>query len=89
METEFWYTDIFKGSGIQEMLEKIDSSILFKNVDEDNIDPNKLNLLVFVWETSPKIPYTTYTTSFEFIELLKKLQSQNFYFMADFFKRGS
>ena len=84
METEFWYTDIFKGSGIQEMLEKIDTSILFKNVDEDNIDPNKLNLLVFVWETSPKIPYTTYTISTEFIELLKKLQSQNFYFMADF-----
>ena len=83
METEFWYTDIFKGSGIQEMLEKIDTSILFKNVDEDNIDPNKLNLLVFVWETSPKIPYTTYTISTEFIELLKKLQSQTISLKTD------
>ena len=84
MKTEFWFTDIFKGSGIQEMLEKIDNTISFKNVDVHPVDPNKLNLLVFVWETSPKIPYTDYTTSFEFIELLKRLQSQNFYFMADF-----
>ena len=84
MKTEFWFTDIFKGSVIQEMLEKIDNTISFKNVDVHPVDPNKLNLLVFVWETSPKIPYTDYTTSFEFIELLKRLQSQNFYFMADF-----
>ena len=84
METDFWFTDIFKGSGIQEMLEKIDNTISFKNVDVQPVDQNKLNLLVFVWETSPKIPYTDYTTSFEFIELLKRLQSQNFYFMADF-----
>lgn len=84
MKTEFWFTDIFKGSGIQEMLEKIDNTISFKNVDVHPVDPNKLNLLVFVWETSPKIPYTDYTTSFGFIELLKRLQSQNFYFMADF-----
>ena len=84
METEFWFTDIFKGSGIQEMLEKIDTNISFKNVDTDVIDSNKLNLLVFVWETSPKLPYTTYTTSDEFIDLLKKLQDKKFYFMADF-----
>jgi hypothetical protein len=84
METEFWFTDIFKGSGIQEMLEKIDTKISFKNVDTDVIDSNKLNLLVFVWETSPKLPYTTYTTSDEFIDLLKKLQDKKFYFMADF-----
>ena len=38
METEFWFTDIFKGSGIQEMLEKIDTNISFKNVDTDVID---------------------------------------------------
>lgn len=84
METDFWFTDIFKGSGIQEMLEKIDTNITFKNVDTDVIDSNKLNLLVFVWETSPKLPYTTYTTSDEFISLLKKLQDEKFYFMADF-----
>ncbi len=84
MEIDFWFTDIFKGSGIQEMLEKIDTNISFKNVDTDVIDSNKLNLLVFVWETSPKLPYTTYTTSDEFIDLLKKLQNEKFYFMADF-----
>ena len=28
METNFWFTDIFKGSGIQEMLEKIDTNII-------------------------------------------------------------
>ena len=41
METEFWFTDIFKGSGIQEMLEKIDTNISFKNVDTDVIDPRE------------------------------------------------
>ena len=84
METNFWFTDIFKGSGIQEMLEKIDTNITFKNVDTDVINSNNLNLLVFVWETSPKLPYTTYTTSDEFIDLLKKLQNEKFYFLADF-----
>jgi hypothetical protein len=38
MEIDFWYTDIFRGSGIQEMLEKIDTSILFKNVGSPDID---------------------------------------------------
>jgi hypothetical protein len=84
MEIDFWCTEIIRGSGIQEMLEKIDTNISFKTVESDEIDDKKLNLLVFVWETSPKIPYTTYTISDDFINLLSRLQKKNFYFMADF-----
>jgi hypothetical protein len=84
MEIDFWCTEIIRGSGIQEMLEKIDTNISFKTVESDDIDDKKLNLLVFVWETSPKIPYTTHTISDDFINLLSRLQNKNFYFMADF-----
>ena len=84
MEVDFWCTEIIRGSGIQEMLEKIDTNISFKTVESDDIDDKKLNLLVFVWETSPKIPYTTHTISDDFINLLSRLQKKNFYFMADF-----
>jgi hypothetical protein len=84
MEIDFWCTEIIRGSGIQEMLEKIDTNISFKTVESDDIDNKKLNLLVFVWETSPKIPYTTHTISDDFINLLSRLQNKNFYFMADF-----
>jgi hypothetical protein len=84
MEIDFWCTEIIRGSGIQEMLEKIDTNISFKTVESDDIDDKKLNLLVFVWETSPKIPYTTHTISDDFINLLSRLQKKNFYFMADF-----
>lgn len=84
MEIDFWCTEIIRGSGIQEMLEKIDANISFKTVENDEIDDKKLNLLVFIWETSPKIPYTTHTISDDFINLLSFLQKKNFYFMADF-----
>ena len=84
MEIDFWCTEIIRGSGIQEMLEKIDTNISFKTVESDEIDDKKLNLLVFVWETSPKIPYTTHTISDDFINLLSRLQKKNFYFMGDF-----
>ena len=84
MGIDFWYTDIMEGSGIREMLERMDIGIRFKNVDTDTIDPSKLNFLVFVWETSPKLPYTTNTTSDEFLNLLDRIQHQNFYFMGDF-----
>ena len=84
MEIDFWYTDIMEGSGVREMLERMDIGIRFKNVDTDTIDPSKLNFLVFVWETSPKLPYTTNTISDEFLNLLDRIQHQNFYFMGDF-----
>ena len=84
MEIDFWYTNIMDGSGIREILERTDIGIKFKNVDTDTINPNKLNFLVFVWETSIKLPYTTYTISDEFLNLLSGIQHQNFYFMGDF-----
>jgi hypothetical protein len=84
MEVDFWYTKIMEGSGIREMLEKLSFNIKFKDIDSDIIHPTKLNILVFVWETSPKLPYTTYSISDEFINLLSRLQDQKFYFMADF-----
>jgi hypothetical protein len=73
MEIDFWYTDIMEGSGVREMLERMDIGIRFKNVNTDIIDPSKLNFLVFVWETSPKLPYTTHTTSDEFLNLLDRI----------------
>ena len=84
MEIDFWYTDIMEGSGVREMIERMDIGIRFKNVDTDTIDPTKLNFLVFVWETSPKLPYTDNTLSDDFLNLLDRLQHQNFYFMGDF-----
>jgi hypothetical protein len=84
MGIDFWYTNIMEGSGVREMIEKMGLDIRFKNVDTDTIDPDKLNFLVFVWETSPKLPYTTYTISDEFLNLLSGIQHQNFYFMGDF-----
>ena len=84
MEIDFWYTDIMEGSGVREMLERMDIGVRFKNVDIDTIDSNKLNFLVFVWETGPKLPYTDNTLSDDFLNLLDRLQHQNFYFMGDF-----
>ena len=84
MEVDFWYSDIMGGSGVREMLEREYIGIKFKNVSIDVADSTKLNFLVFVWETSPKLPYTTITISTEFLDLLSKLQTQNFYFMGDF-----
>jgi hypothetical protein len=40
--------------------------------------------LVFIWETQWTFPTTNNTHSDEFIELLKNLQKQNFYFIADY-----
>ena len=84
MQIDFWYSDIIPNSGIKGLIEKTDNDVLFKNVDIDAIDPNKLNFLVFIWETKWSFPNTYYTHSSEFIELLLKLQNEDFYFIADF-----
>jgi hypothetical protein len=84
MQIDFWYSNIIPNLGIQGLIEKTDDDILFKNVDVDTIDSNKLNFLVFIWETKWSFPNTYYTHSNEFIELLAKLQDKDFYFIADF-----
>ena len=84
MQIDFWYSDIIPNSGIKGLIEKTDNDVLFKNVDIDAIDSNKLNFLVFIWETKWAFPNTYYTHSSEFIELLLKLQNEDFYFIADF-----
>lgn len=86
METQFWYSDILPNTNIRNSIEKIDNTILFKNIDTDTIDTTKLNFLVFLLENQwiyPNNKNTAYTHSIEFIELLIKLQSKNFYFIAD------
>jgi hypothetical protein len=84
MQIDFWYSDIIPNLGIKGLIEKTDNDVLFKNVDIDAIDSNKLNFLVFMWETKWAFPNTYYTHSDEFIELLTELQNKDFYFIADF-----
>lgn len=79
MKIDFWYTKINSNTCIQFTLEDIDETISFKDVDSDLIDTNKLNFLVFKWKMGP-----THIHSIEFIELLNKLQQQDFYFIGDF-----
>lgn len=78
----FWYTNIVPSSGIRDSLEKL--SIVFKNINTELVDKSSLNFLVFIWETQWTFPTTNNTHSDEFIELLKNLQKQNFYFIADY-----
>jgi hypothetical protein len=84
MGLDFWYSDIKPNTFIRESIEKIDDTILFKNIDTDSIDTTKLNILIFQleteWTNSKKIALTH---SKEFIKLLIKLQNNNFYFIAD------
>jgi hypothetical protein len=86
MEIQFWYSDILPNTNIRNSIEKIDNTILFKNIDTDTIETTKLNFLVFMLETEWTNSNNTnvaYTHSNEFIELLIKLQNKNFYFIAD------
>ena len=86
MEIQFWYSDILPNTNIRNSIEKIDNSILFNNIDTNTIDTTKLNFLVFLLENEWTVPHnknTAHTHSIEFIALLTKLQSKNFYFIAD------
>lgn len=84
MEIQFWYSDSIPTPGIQFVTENLYNTISFKNIDIDIINPIKLNFFVFKWETSWGFPNTSYTHSDKFIELLKKVQTKNFYFIADY-----
>ena len=84
MRIDFWYTDIIPNTFIRDSIEKIDKTILFKNADTDAIDQTKLNFLVFQLETEwTNSKRAALTHSNAFMELLIKLQSYNFYFIAD------
>jgi|694.fasta_scaffold119333_4 hypothetical protein len=96
MEIQFWYCDFYSNyTNIKETIQKIDNTILFKNISTDKIDPTKLNFLVFLleteWENSDadkikgfsKNIKTSNTNSNEFINLLIELQHKNFYFLMD------
>lgn len=83
-EYQFWYSSLVPFSGIQDSLENLYGVDTFKNVDTDPIDKNKINLLVFNWETRWAFPNTDYTHTTEFLDLLYKLQIQGFYFIADY-----
>lgn len=86
METQFWYCDILPNTNIRSSIEKIDCNISFKNIYIDEINPDKLNFLVFLLETewtNSSNPNVAHTHSSEFIELMVKLQRKNFYFMLD------
>ena len=84
MGIDFWYSNIIPNTFIRDSIEKIDQTILFKNVDTDAIDQTKLNFLVFQLETEwTNSERAALTHSNEFMELLIKLQSYDFYFIAD------
>ena len=89
MEIQFWYCDFYSNyTNIKETIQKIDNTILFKNISTDKIDPTKLNFLVFLleteWENSDadkikgfsKNIKTSNTNSNEFINLLIELLPQ-------------
>lgn len=84
MKIDFWYSNISPNTFIRESIEKIDSTILFKDIDTESIDQTKLNFLVFQLETEwTNSERDALTHSNEFIELLIKLQKDKFYFIAD------
>lgn len=84
MEIDFWYSNIKPNTSIRESIEKIDNTILFKNIDTESMDQTKLNFLVFQLETEwTNSERDALTHSNEFIELLIKLQKDKFYFIAD------
>lgn len=86
MEIQFWYSDILPNTNIRNSIEKIDNTILFKNICIDEINPTKLNFLVLLLETewTNSSNYSVaYTHTNEFIELMVKLQRNGFYFMLD------
>ena len=84
MSIDFWYSSIKPNTFIRDSIEKIDSTILFKNIDTDIVDTTKLNFLVFQLETEwTNSERVALTHSNEFIELLIKLQKDKFYFIAD------
>ena len=78
MQIQFWYSNSIPTPGIQFVSENLFNNVLFKNVDTEITSISDLNFLVFKWKISP-----THIHSIEFIELLHKLQKQNFYFIAD------
>ena len=79
MEIDFWYSSSVPTPGIQFVSENLFNNILFKNVDRDTIDSTKLNFFVFNWKNNSKCVHSD-----EFIELIIKLQTKNFYFIADY-----
>jgi hypothetical protein len=85
MNIDFWYSNISGGTGIQTLIEKLGLST-FKDIGSETPDSSKMNFLVFQWETSNAVnPINQYQThSDEFISLLKRLQNEGFYFIADF-----
>ena len=86
METQFWYCSVLPNTNIKKSIEKIDNTILFKNIYIDEIDLTKLNFLVLLLETewtNSSNPIVAHTHTKEFIELMVKLQCNGFYFMLD------
>ena len=96
MKIQFWYCDFFSEyTDIKKSIEKIDNTILFKNISTDKIDPTKLNFLVFLLETKwnnsdadnikgfPENIKISLTNFNKFINLLIELQNKNFYFIMD------
>ena len=84
MEVQFWYSDMVPKSGIQFSIENLYNTTSFKNIDTNIVNTSNLNFLFFNWETKWAFPNTYHTHSDAFIELLIKLQKQNFYFISDY-----
>ena len=86
MKTQFWYCSVLPNTNIKNSIEKIDNTILFKNIYIDEIDLTKLNFLVLLLETewtNSSNPIVAHTHTKEFMELMVKLQRDGFYFMLD------
>lgn len=87
MKLNFYYTKISPYSDMRNSIENIYPEILFRDVDDSEIDESELNFLVFRWETfwsSVNLCDFKNTHSVDFMMLLCNLQKKRFYFLSDF-----
>jgi len=81
-DIQFWVSDVSGDSGIRFLFESVYPNT-FKKIEYDTISHSNINILVFKWESKFAIKPSFQTHTNEFLELVKKLNNLNFYFLAD------
>jgi hypothetical protein len=81
---KYWFHKSTTKTGICTLLEHIDNSIRIYEVDIDGINPSDTNYFIFNWETGTPLNLVKNTNTNSFYDLIRKLNSYGFYFIADF-----
>lgn len=81
---QFWYHPIMGGTGLQTLLESLYPNSFKLYTDDSEIDESIQNIITFFWETNSAINLEAKTNKPEFFELVSKLNSKGFYFLADY-----